>query len=176
MKVISYTVTDLDFYVDKFYVTKLNHTEQATAYIIDEFLINSNGNIYLNPVPNFGNKYFNSSYSEVNDLSLSFQLIAKTILGNQATTNITIKYPQLTLENSKLLYTGIKVGKKVKLSFTEGASFKDFDVSMNKNSSNIIEYDSKTGEIKGKKSGYANIQLKSKTNKNYILSYKVYVK
>lgn len=164
----NYTTSDLKFDVNKFFSVDLNKKKKTAKYsnYPDLFrnLMTSSVDTNLNLIAQQGKS------------SLSFQLIATTIYGNQATTNITIKYPQLTQKISNSLSDGIKAGKKVKLSFTESAKIKDFDIHIDKADLKYIEYDSKTGEIKGKKSGFATLWIKSKTNKNYTLSYTVIVK
>lgn len=111
------------------------------------------------------------------DLStLSFRLTAKTIYGNESTTNITLKYPQLTPKIIRYLYNGLEVGEKQKLKFTNNTTVKDFNIYIDKGGLKYVEYNSKTGEVKGKKSGFTKLWIKSKTNKNYNLCYYITVK
>lgn len=164
----NYTTSDLKFDINKFFTVDLNKKKETARYshYPDLFrkLLSSSVDTNLNLIAHQGKS------------SLSFQLIATTIYGNQTSATITIKYPQLTQKTSNLLYDGIKVGTKIKLSFTESADIKDFDIYIDKTSLKYIEYISKTGEIKGKKSGVATLWIKSKTNNNYTLSYTVIVK
>ncbi|WP_170164378.1 transglutaminase-like domain-containing protein [Mobilisporobacter senegalensis] len=164
ISVNNYTISDLKFDTDKFYIYDLTKKKKIAKYTYYPELFRSLFASNLNLI----------AYKDIS--SMSFQLTIKTMYGNEATANISIKYPQLTQKVYDSLYNGVKVGKKIKLGFTEGAKLKDFNIYIEKDDLKYAEYNSKTGEIKGKKSGVATLLIKSKTNKNYTLSYTVIVK
>ncbi len=167
LKVENYEFSDLTFEIHNLVTYDLSGKKEKSSYnnyySIFESLYNSRAEKKLNL------KYYDNLSTMV------FQISAETIFGNKSTASVTIVYPQLTKAVSDSLNHGIEAGKSLKLRFTEGTTKKDFDISIDKNDRNYAEYDSKTGIIKAKKSGYATLRIKSKTNKNYQIEYTIYI-
>lgn len=99
------------------------------------------------------------------------KLTVETFYGKQASIIVEIKYPQIPYKIQKRLDKGLKVGDKVKLKLTTGGDLKDFYVTINEKGKQYVKYDSKTGELTGKKPGKAIIKLQSKINPKYKISY-----